>query len=139
MNSGALAVEHFYRLFTVCVMLRNVKVAGRGMAHNYPQIQLTYMLILAYQFKNNLVSYEMLLNNQSMFNEDMGEITFSVLSRCVLGDNVKCMFTHLDRMYCMIPYVQQVVRIIRVATLMDLYDSNFCYYAARVCESSRDS
>ena len=110
MNSGALAVEHFYRLFTVCVMLRNVKVAGRGMAHNYPQIQLTYMLILAYQFKNNLVSYEMLLNNQSMFNEDMGEITFSVLSRCVLGDNVKCMFSHLDRMYCMIPYVQEVVK-----------------------------
>ena len=110
MNSGPLAIEHFYRLFNVCVMLRTVKVDGRGMAHNYPQIQLAYMLILAYQYKRKIVSYEMLMNNQSMYNEDMGEITFSVLSRCVLGDNNKSMFDHLEKVYCMVPYVQQVVR-----------------------------
>lgn len=102
-------MHHFYRLFSVCVMLREVRVPGRGIAHNYPQLQLLYMLILAYQYKHKLVSYTMLLNNQSMFNEDMGEITFSVLSRCVLGDNVKCMFSHMEKMYCLIPYVQQVV------------------------------
>ena len=109
MNDGPKAIEQLHRLFCVSVMLRNAKTNNRGKAHNYPQLILSYLLILAYQRKHNLYPYQMLIRNQTIYNEDLGEITFSVLSRCVLGDNNKSNFDHLNQMYTLLPYVKQVV------------------------------
>ena len=109
MNDGPKAIEQLHRLFCVSVMLRNAKTNNRGKAHNYPQLILSYLLILAYQRKHNLYPYQMLIRNQTVYNEDLGEITFSVLSRCVLGDNNKSNFDHLNQMYTLLPYVKQVV------------------------------
>lgn len=109
MNKGTLAIAHLHRLFCVSVMLRKVRVHNRGKSHNYPQLQLAYLLILAYQRQHRLYPYTMLMNNQTVYNENISEITFSVLSRCVLGDNHRSSFDHLDKMYKLLPYVKQIV------------------------------
>jgi hypothetical protein len=37
-----------------------------------------------------------------LFNEEVGETSFSILSRLVLGDTTKCSFKHIDLMYGLI-------------------------------------
>ena len=36
-----------------------------------------------------------------MFNEEVGEHSFSMLSRIVLGDTIKCSFSHMNKLYAL--------------------------------------
>jgi hypothetical protein len=42
----------------------------------------------------NLPSWQMLLKSSAVFNEEVGENSFSVSSRLVLGDTTRCSFKH---------------------------------------------
>jgi hypothetical protein len=95
-------------MFVVCYMLRKVKIDGMYAAHNYPRIQLAYMLSLEHLRSTNHVGFNLLDGHMYMFNEEYGEIYFSLLSRCVLGDHCKSDFDHMDAQYRLLPIYNQV-------------------------------
>ena len=81
-----------YRLFCVCFMLRNVSIPGAGTPHDYPKRQLSYMLLLTHWKNASHVTWQLLDGHINLFNEEYGEAVFSILSRSVLGDNIKSDF-----------------------------------------------
>ena len=98
-----------YRLFLVCCMLQSVKVPGTNSKHhNYPKMQLIYLMTLQYWKETDACIYQMMLHNTGIFNEELGETTFSMLSRCVLGDTVKDDFDHMNRMYSLLPIIREL-------------------------------
>jgi hypothetical protein len=113
MNDSSAAMMALYRLFLAGSMLRNVKVRGTRKAHDYPKMQLTNILILEYWRSIDHVAWKMIARNVSMVNEELGEMTFSVLSRCVLGDTLKSQFDHLSKMYTLLPVYREVKNDIR--------------------------
>jgi hypothetical protein len=66
------------------------------------------LLILLYQREQNLPSWQMLMQDPSMFNEETGEMSFSILSRCVQGEQMAQRSEHLDNMYRIIPEIMSV-------------------------------
>jgi hypothetical protein len=113
MNDSSAAMMALYRLFLAGTMLRNVKVRGTRKAHDYPKMQLTNILILEYWRSIDHVAWKIIIRNMSMVNEELGEMTFSVLSRCVLGDTLKSQFEHLSKMYTLLPVYREVKNDIR--------------------------
>lgn len=102
------SVGHLYMMCLASAMLRNVKVKGRGMAHNYPRMQLANLLIIEHWRVNNYVGVCMMRDNMSTFNEELGEITFSMLARVVLGDSARSDFEHMRKMYSLVPLYREV-------------------------------
>jgi hypothetical protein len=47
-------------------------------------------------------------NNMGIFNEELGEITFSILAQKVLGDNVKDDFAHMNNIFSLLPLYRDV-------------------------------
>ena len=70
-----------------------------GAYHSYQKSMMMQLLILMYQKKEDLPQWRMLVGSVSVYNEEAGELSFSVLSRVVLGDNLKAKFEHMDKMY----------------------------------------
>jgi hypothetical protein len=67
----------------------------------YRKAIILQMMIFLYIKKYGLPAWEMFLENLAVYNEESGEISFSILSRCVLGDTMKFDFDHLNKMYRM--------------------------------------
>ena len=80
-------------------MLHNCRNAGATRGHPYPKIMLTFMLVLRYWRVSNFCAYHMMKNNMAMFNEELGELTFSILARSVLADHTRDDFDHMDRLF----------------------------------------
>jgi hypothetical protein len=59
---------------------------------------LNLSLMRSHRHRQTLL-WKMLKGNIGAFNEESGETSFSVLSRCTLGDTTKTKFEHLDKMY----------------------------------------
>ena len=97
-----------YRLYLVCTMLRRVKVKGRGTAHNYPRIQLSYLLVLEHWRVNNYVALQLMRSNSAIINEELGEASFSLLGNVTLGDNLKSRFDHMSRVYSLLPIYRDI-------------------------------
>jgi hypothetical protein len=93
-----------------CVLLHRIKVPGKNTPHHYPTIQLSYLLLLQHWKVNSHCSYEMMKHNMSVYNEELGEIGFSILSSTVLGDHNKDDFDHMNRMYRLIPVLRDIKR-----------------------------
>lgn len=107
-NDAVTCIPHLYRLFCASVMLRDSRVAGKHIAHNYPKMILANILILEHWRVSGYVGRKVMNNNMHMFNEELGEISFSVLSRCVLGDNNKSDFGHMQKMYKLLPVYREL-------------------------------
>ena len=60
------------------------------------------LLNMMHQKQHNLPSWQMFSKSTAVFNEEVGETSFSILSRLVLGDTTKCSFEHIDLMYGLI-------------------------------------
>jgi hypothetical protein len=60
------------------------------------------ILNMMYQREHKLPAWQMLSRSTAVFNEEVGEHSFSILSRLVLGDTTKCSFSHMDTMYGLI-------------------------------------
>ena len=88
-NDLSFSVQMLYRLFVASSMLRQMKIKGKGTAHNYPKMILTQLLILEYWRKTGYYACDMMAANTSIVNEELGEATFSLLSRAVLGDSCR--------------------------------------------------
>ena len=108
-NRYDITVKALYRLFVVCCMLHNVKVPGTTRsAHHYPKIQLMHLLILKYWSEKRTCANQMMLNNTGIYNEEFGETTFSILSRCTLGDTILDDFEHMNKIYTLLPVLRDL-------------------------------
>ena len=106
-NNRSISLKALYRMFVACYMMRGVQIDGLHKAHNYPRMQLAYMLTIEHWRTTSHVTWD-ILRHLYMFNEEYGEIYFSLLSRCVLGDYHKSSFEHMDGQYRLLPIYQQV-------------------------------
>jgi hypothetical protein len=112
-NDLSVSIKHLYRLFIASCMLRAIKVKRTGMAHNYPLMMLANLLILDYWRHNRHVAIMMMRHHMCIVNEEMGEITFGMLARLVLGDSLKSDFEHMHKMYSLIPAFRAVKQDVR--------------------------
>ena len=110
LNDRSKSTMALYRLFIVSSMLKNAKIAGKskGTPHDYPKMMYTQMLSMAYWSSKNLPPWRFMQNNMCLFNEEMGETYYSILSRCVLGDNIKSDFDHMNKMFKLLPLYKEV-------------------------------
>ncbi len=90
------------------MLLRNVRVPHTGKAHNYPKFQLSYLLLIEHWRTSKHVIWTMMRRNIHIFNEEYGEVFFSILGRSVLGDHVKSKFDHIRRLYRMLPQYREI-------------------------------
>ena len=97
-----------YRLYTASSMLRQMKIKGRGTAHNYPKMQLTQLLILEYWRQSGYYANDMMAANTSIINEELGEATFSLLGRAVLGDTCRSDFQYMRGVYKLISTYREI-------------------------------
>ena len=97
-----------YRLFVASTMLRRMKIKGRGTAHNYPKMILTQLLILEYWRRTEYYAVHLMAINTSIVNEELGEATFSLLGRAVLGDSCRSDFQHMRRIFKLIPIYREI-------------------------------
>ena len=65
----------------------------------YSRCVLLYLILLDKWAKEKLPTMAMLHTGFSNFNEEDGELSFSVLSRKVIGDTCKASFSHLNNAY----------------------------------------
>jgi hypothetical protein len=68
----------------------------------YTQMMILNMLLTLHHQKNDNLWWKVFEINPCAFNEEAGETSFSVLSRCCLGDTMKSKFEHLNKMYQML-------------------------------------
>ena len=115
-NSMSKSVGSLYRLLNACIMLYECKPTNTGTAHNYPKMILSFLLILEHWRTTGHYVIDMMKDNMSCVNEELGELTFSVLSRCVLGDTQKSNFEHMHKMYELLPVYMEVKQDVQADT-----------------------
>jgi hypothetical protein len=91
-DNGVLAVNCLFKLTRMVICLD-------GNIRGYQKSMMMQLILLMHQEKNKLPQWDMLKKSIAVFNEEAGELSFSVLSRVVLGDNMKANFQHMDKMY----------------------------------------
>jgi hypothetical protein len=96
LDDGPVMLKHLMRTIKLLILL------ARGRANTYVRACILQCLILLYQRKHNTVAWRMFMANMSVFNEEAGEMSFSMLGRAVLGDTITRKFEHLDKLYKLI-------------------------------------
>ena len=108
LNDRLKSVMALYRLFIVSYMLKNARIEGMSAPHDYPKMMLCHMLAMDHWCQYSLPGWRMMEKNICVFNEEMGETYYSILSRCVLGDNIKSDFDHMTKLFKLLPIYKQV-------------------------------
>jgi hypothetical protein len=93
LNDGKLGIKHLMRMLDLLLMISG----GRGGSYCHSVIM--QLLVVQHQYFYNLPQWQMLKNSMSTYNEEAGEISFSLLSRIVLGDTQQRKFEHMDKCY----------------------------------------
>ena len=100
---------HYTECFVcTCFMLKSIKIPNHGTPHDYPKRILAHLLCMAYWTNIDHVTWRLLEGNVNLFNEEYGEMFFSILSRAVLGDHIKANFDHMDKIYKLLPVYRDV-------------------------------
>jgi hypothetical protein len=94
LNDGVVAVKHLLRMLHLHLCLDH---QSRGGA--YTQSIIMQLLIVLHQKAHNLPQWRILKTSLSTFNEEAGEITFSQLARCVVGDTQQRKLDHINQIY----------------------------------------
>jgi hypothetical protein len=102
-NDGTQMFEQLFVLLHLQMML-NPRAGDR----TYIRCTILQLLILLYQQRQDLPAWQMLARDASMFNEETGEMSFSILSRCVQEEQMASKHAHLDNMYRMVPYIMSL-------------------------------
>jgi hypothetical protein len=95
----ALRVDDGLKCFGLLFKLTRVIVCLDGNQRGYQKSMMMQLLLLMYQKSRNLPTWKMFLGSVSVYNEEAGETSFSILSRVVLGDCLKSDFEHMDKQY----------------------------------------
>ena len=83
----------FYRLLHLNLMLHREK------SNPYVQSMFVYGCLMEYNKRMGLPVHEMRTKSLSMFNEESGEQSFSILARCALGDTNKAKLSTMSGYY----------------------------------------
>jgi hypothetical protein len=78
-------------------------------ASEYKTSTLAHMCTYMYHRKHQTPLFKMLKKNLGCINEESCEVSFSCLSRCVLGDTTKSTVSKLSEMYKLIPLFRECV------------------------------
>ena len=95
-------------MLLVSVMLKRSKIVHKGTSHPYPKMILANLCILAHWKDVDFIGYKMLDTNVAIFNEELGEMSFSMLARCVLGDHTDTNIDHVNDLYALLPVCRSV-------------------------------
>lgn len=101
-NDGLLALKHLVLVLHLNIML------ARGKSNCYVQSIMVHVMNLFHSKKHDLPPYKMLKDHFAVFNEEPGEISFSVLSRTVLGKSVKNSVSLMNDRYKAISRMRQI-------------------------------
>ena len=93
LDNGEKAWPHVFRLLKVFLCL------GQPM---YEGALILQLCLLCYYRSTNHPIWQMMKHNLSMFNEEAGELCFSVLARCTVKDTMKYSFSHLSDKFALI-------------------------------------
>ena len=96
LDDGPLAIK------MLCRMIKLLCLLARGRHNGYVRACILQLLIVLHQKRHNLPAWQMLEASVSTFNEEAGEMSFSMLARAVLGDTLKSKHEHLSKLYSMI-------------------------------------
>jgi hypothetical protein len=96
----------FDQLF-VLLQLQLLMDPSRG-GRAYIRCTICQLLVLLYQRRHDLPAWQMLVRDASMYNEETGEMSFSILSRCVQQEQMAAKHKHLDNMYRMVPHIMSI-------------------------------
>jgi len=99
MNNCDLVLELLPKMYKIMVMLKSPSYAKAI----YIQLQ-----IIHYHKMQGSFIWDMMQQNMCAFNEEGGEISFSVLSRLVLGDATKAQFDHISRAYSLLHLYREI-------------------------------
>ena len=83
-------------------LLRLMQLLAGDKSNKYLQSELMNMLIMLHQFEHKLPHGRMLKKSLSMYNEEAGEIAFSVLARCAIASTQKKRVQHMSDMFAQI-------------------------------------
>jgi hypothetical protein len=89
-------------------MLQLLIILAGNKANPYIRSIIMQLLVILHQKQHNLPAWQILKRSLSLFNEEAGEMSFSVLSRCVLGDTIKHKLEYMNNMYASIHFMQEV-------------------------------
>ena len=84
----------FAQLVRVCRVMMCLNQRYR----TYPKAIMMQMLLM-HQRQFDLPTWRMFVTSPAVFNEEIGEMSFAQLSRCVLGDTNKAKFQHVHTQY----------------------------------------
>ena len=93
MDDYELGMSYMYKIIKVMACLG---------CNEYTRPMLINACLLQYHKRNNTTFHQMISSNFSILDEEPGEISFSILSRFVLGDHQKCKFNHVSKAYTML-------------------------------------
>ncbi len=96
LNDSAMAVKHLHRMLQLLIVL------SRGKSNTYAQSVLMQCLFTCHQRKHRLPVWTMFKRNMACFNEEAGEISFSMLSRSARGDTCEHYLPHLQKLYLLL-------------------------------------
>ena len=85
----------FAQLVRVCRVMMCLNQRYR----TYPKAIMMQLLLLMHQRQYDLPTWRMFVTSPAVFNEEIGEMSFAQLSRCVLGDTTKAKFQHMHTQY----------------------------------------
>ena len=101
-DHGLMGVQCLFRILQLLIILAGNK------ANPYIRSIIMQLLVILHQKEHNLPAWQILKHSLSLFNEEASEMSFSVLSRCVLGDTIKHKLEYMNNMYASIHFMQEV-------------------------------
>jgi hypothetical protein len=95
----ALRIDDGMLVFAQLVRVCRVMMCLNQRYRTYPKAIMLQLLLLMHQRQFDLPTWRMFVTSPAVFNEEIGEMSFAQLSRCVLGDTVKAKFQHMHTQY----------------------------------------
>ena len=99
MDSGEGFITHCTRMLKLFVLLDS---------QEYVDCMVMFLNTLTFLRRMKTPVWYMYLNHLNCFNEEAGEISFSILSRAMLGDNHKHELDHMSMMYQLTPLYRKI-------------------------------
>ena len=101
LDSGHGFIEHCTRMLKLFVLLDS---------QEYVDCMVMFLNTLTFLRRAKTPVWYMYLHHLNCFNEEAGEISFSILSRAMLGDNHKHELDHMSTMYQLTPLYRKITR-----------------------------
>ena len=95
----ALRIDDGMLVFAQLVRVCRVMMCLNQRYRTYPKAIMMQLLLLMHQRQFDLPTWRMFVTSPAVFNEEIGEMSFAQLSRCVLGDTTKAKFQHMHTQY----------------------------------------